>query len=301
MDRFHLLTVFVAVAEEESFAAAARRLALSPPAVTRAVAALETHLGVKLLARTTRFVRATEVGMHYLAHARRILTELDEADDAATGMHGQPRGHLSVTAPALFGRMYVMPQVVAYLRRYPEMTVSTLLLDRLVNLIEEGMDVGIRIGELPDSGLHAIPVGNIRRVVCATPDYLAAHGTPQYPADLMQHTIIASNTLAAHLDWAFAEGKSTLSVRLHPRLSTSTNESAITAALSGFGIVRQMSYQIAPYLASGQLQALLTPYETAPLPIHVLHREGRQASARVRSFVDLLVANLRADERLIAR
>jgi len=298
MDRFHLLEVFVAVAEEESFAGGARRLGLSAPAVTRAVAGLEARLGVKLLARTTRFVRATEAGIQYLEHARRILLELDEADDAASGIHGQPRGHLAVTAPALFGRMYVMPHVAEYLQRYPDITVSTLLLDRVVNLLEEGMDVGIRIGELPDSALRAIHVGTVRRVVCATPGYLQTHGVPLIPADLSTHTIIAANTLAAQVDWAFEHAKNTSHLRLKPRLSTSTNESAIDVALAGSGVVRQMSYQVAPYLATGQLQAILTEYETAPLPIHVLHREGRHVSARVRSFVDLLVERLRADQRL---
>jgi DNA-binding transcriptional LysR family regulator len=301
MDRFHLLEVFVAVADAESFAGGSRRLGLSAPAVTRAVAALESRLGVKLLARTTRLVRVTEAGVQYLEQARRILLELDEADDAASGIHGLPRGHLSVTAPALFGQMYVMPQVVNYLSRYPDMTVSTLLLDRVVNLLEEGMDVGIRIGELPDSSLRAIPVGSVRRVVCATPDYLTRHGTPQTPAELTGHTIIATNTLAAHLDWAFTRDAKPYPVRLNPRLSTSSNESAISAALTGFGVIRQMSYQVAPHLASGQLVALLINDETAPLPIHVLHREGRHVSARVRCFVDVLVAGLRENEGLKTR
>ena len=172
MDRLHLMTVFVAVAEEEGFAAGARRLHLSPPAVTRAVASLETRLGVKLLNRTTRYVRTTEAGQRYLEDARRILAEVDAADEAAAGINAEPRGHLAVTAPVLFGRMFVMPGIVDYLKRYPDTEVSAMFLDRIVNLLEEGLDVGVRIGELPDSSMRALRVGSVRLVLCASPHYL---------------------------------------------------------------------------------------------------------------------------------
>lgn len=181
MDRFHHMTVFVAVAEEESFAAAARRLRMSPPAVTRAIAMLEDRLGVRLLTRTTRVVRPTDAGVRYLEDARRILLEADEADEAAAGINATPRGHLAVTAPVMFGRIYVMPVLTAYQSAFKETTVSALFVDRVVNLVEEGLDVGIRIGSLPDSSLHAIRVGQVRRVVCASPAYLRKYGTPRFP------------------------------------------------------------------------------------------------------------------------
>jgi len=298
MDRFHLMTVFVAVAEQESFAAGARKLGMSPPAVTRAIAALEDRLGIQLLTRTTRYVRATDAGLRYLEHARRIIAEADEADEVAAGVHAAPRGQLAVTAPVLFGRMFVMPSMVEYLQRFPDMSISALFLDRVVNLLEEGMDVGIRIGELPDSTMRAIGVCHVRRVVCASPTYLKAHGTPKSPAELARHTIIAASPVSPNVDWKFAQGRKTLGVRLTPRLSVTSNDAAIVAAAQGFGVTRLLSYQIAPYLASGQLKTVLGAYEPARLPIHIVHREGRQASAKVRTFVDLLVEKLQTDKAL---
>ncbi|MFC5473518.1 LysR family transcriptional regulator [Paraherbaspirillum soli] len=297
MDRFYLMSVFVAVAEEESFAGAARRLNMSPPAVTRAIAALEERLGVKLLNRTTRFVRATDAGLRYLEDARRIMADADEADEAAAGVNAAPRGHLALTAPVLFGRMFVTPTMVDYLRRFPGMSVSALFLDRVVNLLEEGMDVGIRIGELPDSTMKAIKVGHVRRVVCAAPAYLAEHGVPASPDQLVQHAVIVSTGIST-AEWRFGAGSKTSSVKLKPRLTVTSNDAAIEAALQGFGVTRLLSYQIAAHLDSGQLQAVLGSYEPPPLPIHVLHREGRQAAAKVRTFVDLLADKLRAEPAL---
>ncbi len=186
MDRLHLMNIYVAVAEEEGFAAAARRLQMSPPAVTRAVAALEERLGVKLLNRTTRYVRATEAGLRYLEDARRILSQVEEADEAAAGINAEPRGHLAVTAPVQFGRMFITAGIVDYLQRYPDTEVSAMFLDRVVNLLEEGLDVGIRIGELPDSSMRAIRVGSVRLIVCASPDYLKRSGLPKKPDDLQK-------------------------------------------------------------------------------------------------------------------
>ena len=298
MDRFHTLTVYVAVAEEESFAGGARRLGLSPPAVTRAIASLEQRLGVKLLTRTTRFVRATDAGLRYLENARRILAEAEEADEAAAGVHAAPRGQLAITAPVLFGRMFVMPGIVEYLRRFPDVAISAVFIDRVVNLLEEGMDVGVRIGELPDSTMRATGVGHVRRVVCAAPAYLKAHGTPRVPADLAQHAVITATAVSTSVDWKFVAGKKTVGVSVKPRLSVTNNEAAIVAAVQGFGITRLLSYQIAPYLASGQLKVILSDHEPPRLPVHVLHREGRQAPAKVRTFVDLLVDRLHKDKTL---
>lgn len=298
MDRFLGMTVFVAVAEEQSFAAAGRRLRMSPPAVTRAVAALEERLGVRLLTRTTRLVRTTDAGARYLEDARRILLEAEEADQAAAGVNAKPRGHLAVTAPVLFGKLYVMPVVTAYQQTFKETTVAALFVDRVVNLLDEGLDVGIRIGQLPDSSLRAIRVGQVRRVICASAGYLKKHGVPKTPADLSDHEIIAATAISAGSEWTFAKEKQKIGVKLSPRILVNTNDGAIEAAKGGFGLTRLISYQVAGELAAGKLKTVLSEYEEAPLPIHVIHREGRHGSAKVRSFVDMAVETLRADKAL---
>lgn len=298
MDRFHLLSVFVAVAEEASFAAAARRLQQSPPAVTRAVSALEGMLGVRLLTRTTRIVRVTEAGARYLEDARRILNDLEEADRAAAGNNATPRGLLAVTAPVLFGKLYVMPLIVEYQTTYAQTTVSALFVDRVVNLVEEGLDVGIRIGVLPDSTLRAIRVGQVRRVICAAPIYLEQHGVPQVPDDLREHCIVTATGLSPTPEWSFQQNGAKRTVKVAPRILVNTNDGALEAARAGFGLTRLLSYQVAPQLASGELKRVLGAFEEAALPVHVLHREGRHGSAKVRSFVDLAVERLRADQAL---
>ena len=295
MDRLHLMSVFVAVAEEEGFAAAARRLRLSPPAVTRAVAALEEHLGIKLLNRTTRFVRTTEAGQRYLEDARRILADIAAADEAAVGINATPSGELTVTAPVLFGRRFVLPGVVDYLQRYPQTQVSAVFLDRVVNLLEEGFDVGIRIGELPDSSMRALRVGSVRTVLVGSPEYLEKHGTPQRPEDIQQHTIIGIALDGASSVWRFKENGETRPIRVQPRLTLISNDAAVIACRQGFGLARLLSYQVAPEIAVGSLKLLLEDYEPAPNPVHILHREGRLPSAKVRSFVDLMAERLRND------
>ncbi|MBE9609540.1 LysR family transcriptional regulator [Chitinilyticum piscinae] len=298
MDRFHQMTVYVAVAETESFAAAARKLALSPPAVTRAVAALEEDLGVKLLNRTTRYVRVTDAGQRYLDDARRILAELQEADEAAAGINAEPRGHLAITAPVLFGQLFVMPQVVRFLQRYPDVDVSALFLDRVVNMLEEGIDVGIRIGNLQDSSMRAIRVGQVRRVLCASPDYLAQHGIPATPDDLHHHQIVAASGVTPSVEWKFGEGDNSKTIRIKPRLTVTSNDGAIAAVRNGAGITRLLSYQVAAHLQSGELKTVLGEFETAPIPIHIVHREGRHGSAKVRSFVDFMAQALKENGAL---
>jgi DNA-binding transcriptional LysR family regulator len=298
MDRFQLMNVFVAVAEEEGFAAGARRLRMSPPAVTRAVAMLEEHLGVKLLDRTTRYVRVTDTGLRYLDEARRILSDVEIAEESIAGGNAEPRGNLTVTAPALFGRMFVMPGVVDYLERYPKTEVSAVLLDRSVNLLEEGIDVGVRIGELADSTMRALRVGSVRIVLCASPDYLKRRGTPRSPQDLTEHSTIASIAGSGAIHWRFDTGDGMRPVRLRPRLTVTTNDAAIEAVRRGFGITRLLSYQVAPLLAARKLKLLLETFEPPPWPVHIVHREGRYASAKVRAFVDLMTARLRADPAL---
>ena len=298
MDRLHLMTVFVAVAETQGFAAGARRLEMSPAAVTRAIAALEERLGVRLLERSTRHVRVTEAGQRYLDDCRRLLAELDEADEAAAGLNAAPRGPLAVTAPVLFGRMHVMPGIVDYLRRYPETEVSAVFVDRVVNLLEEGFDVAVRIGDLPDSSLRALRVGKVRRMICAAPAYLAAHGMPRTPAELGQHTIVTSVGASTQPEWRFVEEGGIRSYRMRQRLTVTTNDSAIEAVRQGFGVARLLSYQAASLLASGALVPVLEAFELPPVPVNIVHREGRHGTPRVRAFIDLLATRLRDDPAL---
>ena len=298
MDRFHLMQVFVGVVEEQGFAAAARRLELSPPAVTRAIAALEDHLGVKLLNRTTRHVRPTEAGVRYLEDVRRILVDVEAADEAAAGINAEPHGHLTVTAPVLFGKMFVIPGIIKYLDQYPDMEVSSIFLDRVVSLLEEGLDVGVRIGDLPDSSMRALRVGSVRMILVATPSYLDKAGVPHSPNELPSHKTISSSAGSHNTGWRFHREERDYTQSLQPRLSTNTNDSAIAACLAGMGITRVLSYQVAPELAAGKLTTVLENYQPPPNPIHIVHREGRYSSAKVRAFIDLLAAYLRADKAL---
>ena len=295
MDRFQNMNVFIAVAEEQGFSAAARRLQISPPAVTRAIAALEEHLGVKLLNRTTRFVRTTEAGFRYLEDARKVIAEADAADEAVSGINAEPRGHLAITAPVMFGRMFVMPHIVDYLNLYSQTEVSAVFFDRVVNLLEEGLDVAIRIGELPDSSMRAIRVGSVRQVVCASPTYLARHQLPETPKDLNNHALIVSSAGDGSIDWKFNQK---IQLRPKPRLTVTSNDAAIEAAQRALGITRLLSYQVSPQVNDGSLQIILETFEPKPSPIHIVHREGRLTSARVRTFIDFMVENLRADQLL---
>ena len=298
MDRFHLLNVFVAVVDCQGLAGAARKLHMSPPAVTRAINDLETHLGLRLLMRTTRSVRVTDAGERYVQDCRRILAEMLEADESVTGMHSSPRGRLTVTAPMLFGSLFVTPIVSEYLSRYPHVSASCLFLDRVVNLLDEGMDVAVRIGELPDSGMQATRVGQVRRVICASPDYLARQGIPTKPDELHAHTIISASSVTPNPEWKLMDKGELRSIRLQARMITTTNDSAVNAAASGFGLTRLLSYQVAEHLRSGRLKTVLADFEPAALPIHVVHREGRQAPQRVRAFLDLTIERLRQDATL---
>jgi DNA-binding transcriptional LysR family regulator len=300
MDRFLQMQVFVAVAEEEGFSAAARRLGQSAPAVTRAIAGLEDHLGVKLLNRTTRYVRATEAGIRYLEDARRILAEVEAAEDAAAGINAEPRGMLSVTAPVLFGRRYVMPGIVDYLTRYPEMQVDAVFLDRPVNLLEEGLDVGVRIGELADSSMRARRVGSVRQQVLASPAYLEERGTPETPHALNLHRVIASSAGNFGSSWRFQFPDGEQHVRVRPRLTVTSNDAALEAAIEGFGITRLLSYQAADAIAAGELVPILEPFAAPDVPVHIIHRSGPQSPGKVRSFIDLMAERLRADPALAA-
>jgi DNA-binding transcriptional LysR family regulator len=294
LDQLHLITVFVAVVDAGGLAGAARRLGISPPAVTRAVKALESQLGVRLLTRTTRVVRVTEPGARYVEDCRRILAELAEANESVGGMHGAPRGRLTVTAPVLFGARFVTPIVTEYLRRYPDVSVSCWFLDRVVNMMDEGVDVAVRIGELPDSSMQAIHVGHVRRVICGAPRYLERHGVPQRPDDLRRHCIISASAVTPTSEWRLTQDGAPCTVKLQPRLITTSNDSALAAAAGGFGLTRLLSYQVADHLRDGRLATVLDDADPAVLPVHVVHREGRHASPKARAFLDLAIERLRA-------
>ncbi len=298
MDQLHLIRVFVAVVDTNGFAGAARKLNISPPAVTRAINELESHLGVRLLTRSTRVVRVTEAGARYGEDCRRILAELVEADKSASGTHGSPHGRLTLTAPVLFGCIFVTPIVTEYLQRYRDVTASCWFLDRVVNMMDEGVDVAVRIGELPDSSMQAIRVGTVRRVICAAPGYLEHRGVPQTPDDLSAHTAISTTAVTPTPEWRMVENGQPRVVKVHARMITTTNDSAVAAALSGFGLTRLLSYQVADLVRDGRLKTVLTEFEPSPLPVNLLHHEGRHASPKARAFLDLAIERLRANPAL---
>jgi DNA-binding transcriptional LysR family regulator len=298
VDRLDTMRAFVAVAEGQGFAAAARRLAMSPPAVTRAIVALEDRIGTRLLHRTTRTVRLTEAGTRFLADCKRILGELDEAEASAAGSHAEPRGRLAVTASVMFGRMYVAPIVLDFLALNPLVTARMLFLDRVVDLVDEGLDAAVRIAHLPDSSLTAVRVGQMRRVVCAAPGYLERRGTPRRLDELREHDAIVFSQTEAADEWAFGAGSAGETVRPPAKLIVNSSEVAIAAAVAGRGITRVLSYQAAAEVRAGRLAIVLDEFEPPAIPISVVYPEGRRAAAKVRAFVDFAVARLRADAAL---
>jgi DNA-binding transcriptional LysR family regulator len=257
MDRLNAMKVFTVVAEERSLSAAGRRLGMSAPAVTRAIAALEDHLGSKLLFRTTRIVRLTEPGARFLSDCKRILSEIDEAEASASGAYAEPRGQLSVTAPVLFGRLFVAPLLFDFISRHPRITARTLFVDRVVDLIEEGQDIAIRIAHLPDSSLTAARCGSVRHVLCASPKYLAAYGRPKTPSDLLNRDTIELSFSGPQQQWSFDVNGKRRYLRPSPRLVVNTADAAIAAAVSGRGIARVLSYQVSEELKSGALEVVL--------------------------------------------
>lgn len=295
MDRLYAMNIFLAVVDQGGFASASRKLQISPPVVTRAISELESSLGVRLLSRTTRVVRVTEVGARYADDCRRILADVAETERSATGTHAAPRGRLVITSPVLFGAMFVTPIVTAYLRHYPETEVECRFLDRVVNMMEEGVDIAVRIGTLPDSSYQAIKVGEVRQVVCASPEYLAARGIPGTPTQLEAHDIIAASGLTPTSDWRFEHNGKPLTARVRPRMTSTSNDAAIAAAVNGFGITRVISYMVSPHLVAGSLKTVLTQFEPARLPINVVHHEGRRSAPKVRAFIDLAVEMLRSN------
>ena len=293
-DRLDALAIFVAVAERQSFVEAARQLSRSPASVTRAVGALEERLQTRLFNRTTRSVALTDAGARYLDRCRRVLATYDELEAVNFGERVEPRGWINVTAPAMFGRLHVLPLLRSFLEDYPQVDVRLLLLDRVVSLVDEGLDLGVRIGQLPDSTLRAVRVGQVRRVVCATPQYIARRGVPATPRDLRNHSVVACTAVTPIPDrWSFHAPSGVISVPVTPRLVVNTTAAAVDAALDHLGFTCIRSYQAEPHAAAGRLQTVLAEYEPPPAPIQIVHPEGRHLSAKVRLFLDHAAEGLR--------
>ncbi|MBX3608539.1 MAG: LysR family transcriptional regulator [Hydrogenophaga sp.] len=294
MDRIDHMRVLVAVADAGNLAGAARRLGHSAPAVTRAVDQLEARIGAQLLVRTTRRVRFTDVGERFLADCRRLLAELDEAEAVAGGSFREPQGLLSVTASSMFGRLHITPLVLAFLASHAKVQVRTLFVDRIVHLVDEGYDVAVRIAHLPDSGLTAVRVGTVRRVMVASPEYLAANGEPRSLADLAGHVGIGFTPMgAASAPWALFPDGERAAVEVQTPLVANTGEMAIAAAVAGRGLTRALSYQVADDVMAGRLRLVMVDHEPPPIPVQLVYPAGRKAAAKVRLFVDMAVAKLR--------
>jgi DNA-binding transcriptional LysR family regulator len=288
MDRIDAMQAFVAVADLRGFAPAARKLGLSPSGVTRLVAALEDRLGARLLQRTTRSVTLTDVGARYLERARRILADVEEAEGSAEGERNRPSGRLVVSAPVGFGRLHVSPLMSAYLMRYLEVSGELRLADRMVNLVEDGVDLAVRIAHLADSSLVARHVGEMRRIVVASPAYLKQRGEPKTPQAIAAHATIQFGAMSASPDWRFVEDGREIRVACTPRFTTNSADAAIQYAEQGGGLTRVLAYQAADAIKAGRLKIVLAKFEEPPLPIHLVYPTSRLLSAKVRAFVDLV-------------
>jgi DNA-binding transcriptional LysR family regulator len=289
MDRIDAMQAFVAVADLKGFAPAARKLGLAPSGVTRLIAALEQRLGARLLQRTTRSVTLTDVGARYLERVRAILADVEEAEGSAQDERARPSGRLVVSAPIGFGRLHVSPVMSAYLKRNPQVSGELRLSDRIINLVEDGVDLAVRIGHLPDSSLVARHVGEMRRIVVASKGYLKARGEPKTPEAIASHQTIQFGATAASPDWRFVENGREIRVACSPRFATNSADAAIQYAEQGGGLTRVLAYQAAEAIKARRLQIVLAKFEQPALPIHIVYPTSRLLSAKVRAFIDLVV------------
>jgi DNA-binding transcriptional LysR family regulator len=296
MDRLEAMSLFVAAVEAGSLSAASRRFGIPLATVSRKISDLERHLNTRLLNRSTRRLTPTDAGQAYLAACRRILDDVGEAERTAAGEYSAPTGELAITAPVVFGRLHVLPIVTGFLAAYPDVDIRLTLGDRITQLVEDHFDLAIRIGQLPDSSLVAIGVGSIRRVVCASPAYLAEHGTPTTPKDLETHSCITFEGLASAATWSFTKGKAEIPVKVRSRLQVNTAEAAIDAAIAGVGLTKVLSYQIEAALRSGTLRVLLQEFEPNPWPISLVHAGHGLLPVKLRAFLDFAAPRLK--ERL---
>ncbi len=294
MNRLESMRVLLAVADAGSLSAAGRKLGMPLATVSRKISDLESHLKARLLIRSTRGLNLTEAGRAYVAACRRILDEVHEAERTVAGQYHAPRGEVVVTAPIVFGRLHVLPVICEFLRVYPEVNVRLAFGDRIVNLLEDHVELALRIGALPDSGLTATSLGRIRRVVCASPAYLAEHGVPRHPRDLDQHQCVSFELFAAADTWRFQSAGRGITVPIHPRLVVNTAEAAVDAAIAGVGVSCVLSYQAEPAVRAGQLQLLLQPFEPAPLPVSFLYSGQGLLPLKLRALLDFAAPRLRA-------
>lgn len=296
MDRFDAMKTLIAAIDGGSLSAASRTLGMPLTTVSRKVSDLEAHLRTQLVVRTSRKLELTEAGRAYVAASRRILDEVDDAERAATGEYRTPRGHLTITASIMFGRLHVEPGVLAFLKAYPDITVRLVLADHVVDLVDDHVDVAIRVGRLPDSNMIATRLGAVRWVTCASPAYLAARGTPQTPQALEAegHDCIMFEGLYSNDVWRFGRGKQTLDLPIRPRFAVNTADAAIAAAISSAGVTRVLSYQISAPVAADALRVILAPFEPEPLPVHIVYAGQALLPLKLRAFLDFAAPRLKA-------
>jgi len=293
MDLLQTMAILVAVADGGSLSQASRQLKIPLASVSRKVSELETHLKVKLLTRTTRVSEFTDEGKSYVAQCRQILENVEEAQRTVTGEYRAPKGHLTLTAPVVFGRLHLVPIVTEFLKAYPQVDIQLVLTDRNVDLLEEKIDLAVRIGELPSSSLVAARIGSIRRVSCASPDYLKKHGRPKTPDDLQHHECVSIAAMGSAKRWIFQNGKLQISVAVHTRLEVTTSEAGLEAAALGAGITRALSYQVAAYEKTKRLEIVLKKFEPEPWPVHVVFLSGKIIPLKIRAFLDYSQPRLR--------
>ncbi len=293
MDRFEAMSAFVAVVEAGSFTAASRKLGMPLATLSRKVSELEDQLRVQLLTRSTRHIALTEPGQQFFATSRRLIEELGEAERLASGEYQAPKGELVVSAPIVFGRLYLTPIVVEFLKAYPDIHVDLKLSDRVVNLLADHIDVGLKIGDLSDSGSIALKTGVVRRVVCASPAYIGAKGAALHPRDLAAHDCITFTAFDMANEWTFAKGKRIEKYPVRSRLSVSTAEAAADAAIAGLGVTRLLCYQVSKAIADGRLKLLMRDYEPTPLPVQLVYPSGRLVPQKLRAFLDFVAPRLK--------
>jgi DNA-binding transcriptional LysR family regulator len=293
MDRLESMSILVTAVDAGSLSAAARQLRTPLATVSRKVSELEARLKTRLLNRSSRKLTLTDVGRSYVEACRRILEEVGEAERAASGEYGAPKGDLIITTPIVFGRLHVLPVVTAFLAAFPDIDIRMVQADRVVNLLEDRIDLAVRIGALPDSSLLATRVGSLRRVICASPAYLAARGRPKRPDDLGAHACITFEGMTAPDAWTFKAGKTEQSVAIHSRLIVNTAEAAIDAAIAGAGFTRVLSYQAADAVRTGRLHIVLAQFEPPPWDVSLVHAGGRLLPLKVRAFLDFAAPRLK--------
>jgi DNA-binding transcriptional LysR family regulator len=289
MDRFTSMEVFARVAEVKGFSEAARRLGQSKSSVSKHVSALENHLGVRLLNRTTRRLSLTEAGVAYYDWCRRIAADMEAAEESVTRLHAEPRGNLKVNAPMSFGWQHLAPAIPGFLDRYPHVTVEMSLDDRFVDLIEEGFDLAVRITRLADSSLIARRIASARRIICASPDYLAEHGVPRTPADLVQHNCLIYSYSPRGDRWRFSGPDGEYTVRVSGNFWANNGDALRTAALAGLGVLPSPSFIVGEDLRAGRLKAVLGDFRTPDLPIHAVYPHQRHMTAKLRVFIDYMI------------